>query len=192
MRIQFWMDERQQRTHIDLFSGIGGFALAANAAGYSTSVFVEQDDYCCRVLNRHWPSVPIIRDIREFDGAKWRGADLLTGGFPCQPFSQAGQRRGEQDDRALWKEMFRVINEARPRWVLGENVPGIINMALDQVLSDLAGAGYSTGTVIIPACAVNAPHRRSRCWIMAHASEQRLQGFGGVEGESEERRQESG
>jgi len=158
-----------QRTHIDLFSGIGGFALAANAAGFRTSVFCEQDDYCAKVLRRHWPDVPVIPDIRDFDGTKWRGAALLTGGFPCQPFSQAGQQRGEQDDRALWKEMFRVIKEARPRFVLAENVTGLINMALDDVLSQLEGEGYSTGTVVLPACSLNAPHRRDRVWIMAHA-----------------------
>jgi DNA (cytosine-5)-methyltransferase 1 len=157
------------RTHIDLFSGIGGFAIAANAAGYDTRVFCEQDDYCTKVLNRHWPTVPVIRDIREFDGSKWRGADLLTGGFPCQPFSQAGEQRGEEDDRHLWPEMFRVIKEARPDFVLAENVAGLINMALDDVLSQLEGEGYTTGAVVLPACSLNAPHRRDRVWIVAHA-----------------------
>ena len=158
-----------QRTHIDLFSGIGGFALAANAAGFRTSVFCEQDDYCTKVLRRHWPTVPIIPDIRDFDGSKWRGAGLLTGGFPCQPFSQAGERRGEEDDRHLWPEMFRVIKEARPDFVLAENVAGLINMALDDVLSQLEGEGYTTGTVVLPACSLNAPHRRDRVWILAHS-----------------------
>jgi len=162
------MNER--RTHIDLFSGIGGFAVAAGWAGYSTGVFCESDPYCCKVLKRHWPDVPIIPDIRDFDGSKWRGADLLTGGFPCQPFSVCGEQRGEEDDRALWKEMFRVIKEARPDFVLAENVAGLIQLGLDSVLLDLASEGYSCGTIIIPACAVNAPHRRSRCWIMAHAT----------------------
>ena len=157
-----------QRTHIDLFSGIGGFAIAANAAGYDTRVFCEQDDYCTKVLNRHWPGVPVIRDIREFDGTQWRGADLLTGGFPCQPFSQAGKQGGTSDDRHLWPEMLRIIKEARPRLILGENVAGIIKMALDDVLSQLEGEGYSTGTVVLPACAVNAPHRRDRVWIVAN------------------------
>ena len=160
----------EPRTHIDLFSGIGGFAVAAGWAGYSTGVFCESDPYCCKVLKRHWPDVPIIPDIREFDGSKWRGADLLTGGFPCQPFSVCGEQRGEEDDRALWKEMFRVIKEARPDFVLAENVAGLIQLGLDSVLLDLASEGYSCGTIIIPACAVNAPHRRSRCWIMAHAT----------------------
>ena len=159
------MNER--RTHVDIFSGVGGFALASNAAGFSTSVFCESDPYCCKVLKRHWPDVPIIPDIREFDGSKWRGADLLTGGFPCQPFSVCGEQRGEEDDRALWKEMFRVIKEARPDFVLAENVAGLIQLGLDSVLLDLASEGYSCGTIIIPACAVNAPHRRSRVWILA-------------------------
>jgi len=166
-----------QRTHIDIFSGIGGFALAANAAGFRTSVFCEQDDYCAKVLKRHWPNVPIIPDVKEFDGGRWKGADLLTGGFPCQPFSVAGERRGEEDDRALWPEMLRVIKEARPRFVLAENVAGLINMALDDVLSRLEGEGYTTGTVVLPACAVNAPHRRDRVWIMGYA--EGLQRYGG-------------
>ena len=143
--------------------------MAAGWAGYSTGVFCEQDKYCTKVLKRHWPDVPVIRDIRDFDGRKWRGADLLTGGFPCQPFSQAGERRGEEDDRALWPEMFRVIKEARPDFVLAENVAGLINMALDDVLSQLEGEGYTTGAVVLPACSLNAPHRRDRVWIMAHA-----------------------
>ena len=171
------MSVNDQRTHIDLFSGIGGFALAANAAGYDTRVFCEQDDYCTGVLNRHWPDVPIIPDIRDFDGSKWRGADLLTGGFPCQPFSQAGKQGGTSDDRHLWPEMFRVIKEARPRFVLAENVAGIIKMALDDVLSQLEGEGYTTGTVVLPACSLNAPHRRDRVWIMAHADKPRSQGW---------------
>ena len=110
----------------------------------------------------------LFPDIRDFDGTQWRGATLLTGGFPCQPFSVAGQRRGKDDDRHLWPEMLRVIKEARPRWVLAENVSGIVRMELDQVLTDLEGAGYTTGTAIIPACAKNAPHRRDRVWIIAY------------------------
>ena len=190
------MSVNDQRTHIDLFSGIGGFALAANAAGYDTRVFCEQDDYCTGVLNRHWPGVPVIRDIREFDGSKWRGADLLTGGFPCQGQSYVGKRLGSRDPRWLWKEMYRVICDAAPRYVLAENVPGLITVEggvlFESVCADLEDAGYEVLTFILPACCKNAPHRRDRVWIVAHASEQRLQGYGGVEGESEERREESG
>ena len=162
--------------HIDLFSGIGGFALAAHWAGYRTEVFCEQDPFCQQVLRRHWPAVPIVSDIREFDGRAYRGADLLTGGFPCQPFSCAGQQRGDQDDRYLWPEMLRVIREARPAWIVGENVSGIINMALDGVLSDLENEGYATQAFVIPACAVNAPHKRDRVWIVAHSKGYRMDG----------------
>jgi len=181
-----------ERTHIDLFSGIGGFALAANAAGFRTSVFCEQDDYCAGVLNRHWPSVPVIRDIREFDGSKWRGADLLTGGFPCQPFSQAGEQRGTSDDRHLWPEMFRVIKEARPRWILGENVAGIIKMALDGVCADLESENYTVQSLDIPACSVNAPHRRHRLWIVAHSNIKGLEGHPRNESCERERERERG
>jgi DNA (cytosine-5)-methyltransferase 1 len=195
-------------THVDLFSGIGGFAIAAQWAGFKTVVFCEIDEYCQEVLKarfgaiadsedlrwgrkkgnrRHkkdcngWRGrnssnqnqIPIVSDIRKFDGEKWRGATLLTGGFPCQPFSVAGKRRGKEDNRYLWPEMFRIIKEAKPSWVLGENVAGIVRMELDQVLADLEGEGYETGTIIIPACAVNAPHRRDRVWIIAHLSGER-------------------
>jgi len=157
-------------THIDLFSGIGGFSLAGEWAGFRTIVFCEKNKFCQRVLKKHWPKIPIVPEIRDFDGTKWQGATLLTGGFPCQPFSVAGKRRGENDDRYLWPEMFRVISEARPAWVLAENVAGIIHLALDKVLTDLESEGYKTETFIIPACAVNAPHRRDRVWIIANTS----------------------
>jgi len=156
-------------THIDLFSGIGGFSLAAEWAGFKTIVFCEKDEYCQKVLKKHWPEIPIIEEIRNFDGTKYRGATLLTGGFPCQPFSIAGKRKGKEDDRYLWPEMFRVIKEARPHWLLAENVFGIVRMALDDVLSDLESEGYTTGTLIIPACGLNAPHRRNRIWIVANS-----------------------
>lgn len=163
--------------HIDLFSGIGGFALAAHWAGFATEVFCEQDEFCQKVLSRHWPAVPIVSDIRKFDGRAYAGADLLTGGFPCQPFSCAGKQRGDQDDRFLWPEMLRVIREAKPAWIVGENVAGIISMALDGVLSDLENEGYATQAFVLPACAVNAPHKRDRVWIVAHAKVEGLQGM---------------
>jgi len=162
-------------THIDLFSGIGGFSLAGEWAGFKTIVFCEKDEFCQKVLKKHWPNVPITPEIRDFDGTKWRGATILTGGFPCQPFSVAGKQRGEEDDRYLWPEMLRVISEARPAWVLAENVAGIIHLALDKVLADLESEGYETETFIIPACAVNAPHRRDRVWIIAYCDQQGLQ-----------------
>jgi len=155
------------RTHLDLFSGIGGFALAAGWAGFTTVGFVEYEDFPRRILGKQFPGIPIHSDIHDFDATPFRGVDLITGGFPCQPFSAAGKQRGKEDDRWLWKEMLRVIVEAQPTWVLAENVAGLINMALDEVLADLEAQDYATATVILPACAKNALHRRDRVWIIA-------------------------
>jgi len=153
---------------MDLFSGIGGFALAAGWTGWETIGFSETDEYCCKILKKHWPGVRNYGDIRTMRGVS---CDLVTGGFPCQPYSLAGKRGGAGDDRALWPEMLRVIAESKPRWVLGENVPGIINMELDRVLSDLENIGYSAWPVVLPACAVDARHRRSRVWIVGWNSD---------------------
>jgi len=158
------MATNERPTHIDLFSGIGGFSLAAEEAGWQTTAFCENEPYCQKVLQRHWPEVPIVENIHEFDGKRHKGVSLCTGGFPCQGFSHAGERRGCDDNRYLWPEMFRIIKESRPSFVVAENVVGIISVALDTVLSDLESEGYSTGTVVLPACAVNAPHRRDRVW----------------------------
>ena len=155
-------------THIDLFTGIGGFALAASWAGFDTTVFCERDQWCRAVLAKNFPGVPVINDIKEFNGHEYSGHTLLTGGFPCQPFSQAGRLRGTEDPRHLWPDMCRVIKEARPTWIVGENVARITSMVLDQVCADLEAIGYSVETVVIPACAVDAPHRRDRAWILAH------------------------
>lgn len=160
-------------THLSLFSGIGGLDLAAERAGFQTVGQCEFADYPYKVLCEHWPDVPKWRDIRTLTGEDFhartglRTVDVLSGGFPCQPFSVAGKRRGTEDDRYLWPEMLRVIKELRPAWVVGENVAGIINMALDQVLSDLEAQGYETRTFVIPACGVDAPHRRDRVAIVA-------------------------
>jgi len=160
--------------HGSLFSGIGGFDLASQWTGWENVFQVEIDDYCQRLLKQHFPNVNRYRDVREFDGTKYRGAiDIISGGFPCQPFSVAGKRKGKEDDRHLWPEMLRVIKEIRPAWIVGENVTGIIGMVLEQVLSDLEGAGYNTETFIIPACAVGALHKRDRLWIVAHANGKR-------------------
>lgn len=168
--------------HLDLFSGIGGFALAAQTVWHQQHqliAFCERDPFCQSVLEHHWPHVPQYDDIstltrvkyeREFGDAR---IDLLTGGFPCQPFSTAGPQRSQADERYLWPEMLRVIDEFRPTWVLGENVAGIIHLALDQVLSDLEAADYACRSLVIPACAVNAPHRRDRVWILAHSLRER-------------------
>ena len=163
------MNEGKTRTHLDLFSGIGGFALAARWAGYQTIAFCEQDEYCQRVLERHWPEVPCLNDVHDLDGKDYEGVSLVTGGFPCQPYSHAGKRRGKDDDRAIGGEMVRIISEARPAWVLGENVSGFATMGLDDMLSDLESLGYACQTLRVPACAVDAPHRRDRLWIVAYS-----------------------
>jgi len=163
--------------HLDLFSGIGGFALAASRVWPNHEIvgFCEKDKYCQKVLAKNFPGVPIHEDIYELKG---QPADLITGGFPCQPFSTAGKQRGKNDDRYLWPEMLRVIRESQPTWVVGENVAGIVGMALDQVLIDLEVEGYACQCFIIPACGVDAPHRRDRIWIVAHARHAESQGWG--------------
>lgn len=162
-------------THLSLFSGIGGLDLAAEWAGFQTVGQCEWADYPTKVLEKHWPDVPRWRDIRTLTGDDFyartgrRSVTVISGGFPCQPFSVAGKRRGKEDDRYLWPEMCRVISEIRPTWVIGENVPGIVNLALDTVLSDLESQGYACQTFIIPAAGVDAPHRRDRVAILANA-----------------------
>ena len=213
-------------THIDLFSGIGGFALASRWAGFRTIAFCEKDEWCQKVLAKNFGAevmadasikrcretrehcerseeriassrevladseggksrqspehegredtgggsekIPLYPDIKTFPGHLYRGATLLTGGFPCQPFSCAGKQQGTADDRDLWPFMFDVIKDARPTWIIGENVAGFVKMELDRSISDLESEGYSVRTFIIPACATDAKHRRDRCWIVAH------------------------
>ena len=162
-------------THLSLFSGLGGLDLAAEMAGIKTVGQCEMADFQTQILEQHWSDVPRWRDIRTltkesfYERTGLRTVDIISGGFPCQPFSLAGKRKGKDDDRYLWDEMFRVIREIRPTWVIGENVPGIVNLALDKVLSDLESEGYATQSFIIPACGVDAPHRRDRCCIVAYA-----------------------
>ena len=153
---------------LDLFSGIGGFSLGLEWAGTHTVAFVEKDPYCQKILRKHWPDTPIYKDI--YDDIT-ENCDIITGGFPCQPFSQAGKQKGEADDRYLWPKMLEIIAQKRPAFVIGENVAGIIGMALDQVLFDLESEGYATRTFIIPAAGVNAPHRRDRVWILAYTNQ---------------------
>ena len=168
--------EAAKFTHLSLFSGIGGLDLAAEMAGFRTVGQCEWADYPTKILKKHWPDVPRWQDIRTLTGESFyektgmRTVDVISGGFPCQPFSVAGKRRGKEDDRYLWPEMLRVISELRPTWVVGENVAGIVNMALDQVYTDLENEGYAVRALIIPACAVDAPHRRDRCAIVAHCN----------------------
>lgn len=159
--------------HLDLFSGIGGFALAASVVwgqDHNIVAFVERDKYCQKVLAKHWPDAPIIDDVKGFryEDAK-PTIDLLTGGFPCQPFSVAGKRKGKEDDRYLWPEMFRIIQEAKPTWIIGENVPGIINMGLETTVLDLEAEGYEVEILVLPACGVGAWHQRYRVWIVCHS-----------------------
>lgn len=202
--------------HLDLFSGIGGFALAADKVfGKVEHTFCDNDLFCQEILKKHWPKSKIYGDIRtltsnieyarrlraeenrtdsgtqpegtsreklfvpklegsDLSRSEETGWDLLTGGFPCQPFSQAGRRKGTEDDRYLWPEMLRVIREFHPRWIVGENVGGFVTwnegMVLEQVHTDLESEGYEVQSLIIPAVAVNAPHRRDRVWIVAYAS----------------------
>jgi len=171
---------------LDLFSGIGGFSLGLErTGGFETVAFCEIDPFCQKVLKKHWPDVPIYNDVRNlnYDGP----VDVITGGYPCQPFSLAGKRKGQDDDRHLWPAMFSLIQKYRPSWVIGENVAGHINMGLDQVLADLEGEDYGTRAFVIPACAVDAQHRRDRLWIVANSKSN-----GWIEGDPNFRGSEAG
>ncbi len=169
------------RTHVDLFSGIGGFALACMWLRIQTIAFCEIEKYAQRVLRKNFPGTRIFEDVRTFPTDEFQQPWLLTGGYPCQPFSSAGLRRGEKDDRHLWPEMLRIIQESRPHWVLAENVAGHISMGLDEVLSNLEGEDYACQPFVIPACAKDANHRRDRVWIVGNANTKRhktKQGYG--------------
>lgn len=158
-------------THLDLFSGIGGFSLAGKWAGFETVAFCEKDDFCQKVLAKHWPHTTIHKDIKKLSYKSH--VNLITGGFPCQPFSVAGKKKGKNDERYLWPEFLRIIQECKPNWIVAENVTGIVGVALDNIIDDLEEAGYETQSFIIPACAANAPHRRDRIWIVAHTMRER-------------------
>ena len=160
--------------HLGLFEGIGGFSLAARWMGWETVAWVEINKFCQEKLYKNFPKATGYADIKEFDGTPYRGTiDIISGGFPCQPYSTAGLRKGKEDDRHLWPEMLRVIREVSPRWVVGENVRGLTNwkggLVFDEVQADLEAEGYEVLPFLLPACAINAPHKRDRIWFVAYS-----------------------
>jgi len=163
--------------HLDLFSGIGGFSLALEKVGFKTIAFCEKEKYCRLLLQKHWKGVKIYNDIKDCKGKEiketYGRVDILTGGFPCQPYSVAGKQKGTDDDRYLWPEMLRVIKEVQPTFIIAENVRGLINiqdgMVFETVCSDLESEGFEVQTFIIPAAGVNAPHKRERVWIVGYS-----------------------
>lgn len=162
---------------LELFAGIGGIALAEQMAGIEVAGLCEYADYPRAILQKHWPDVPLFKDVTKLDREELTNAGinpdsigLVSGGFPCQPFSIAGKRKGTEDDRDLWPEMFRIIKQLWPTWVVGENVANFANMELDRTLSDLEDLGYQTRAFVLPACAVGAPHQRLRTFIVAHSN----------------------
>lgn len=152
-----------------LFSGGGLGDFGFMAAGIEICWQVEIDDYCQKILALRYPGSKKYHDIKTIKGAELETIDILAGGFPCQPFSLAGKQKGQEDNRYLWPEMLRVISECRPRWIVGENVPGIINLALDTVCTDLESKGYEVWPIVFPSHALGASHKRDRLWIVAHA-----------------------
>lgn len=160
--------------HLDLFSGIGGFALAARmVGGIETIGFCEIDPWARKVLAKNFQDIPIHDNVKTLTGNEFGQPDIISAGYPCQPFSHAGERKGENDDRHLWPEVCRILESARPTWFIGENVAGHVTLGLDVVLSDLERIGYACQPLIIPACAVNARHRRDRVWIIANSLRER-------------------
>ena len=159
-------------THGSLFSGIGGFDLAAEWSGFTNLFNCEWEEFPRKVLKHHFPNAEQFGDIKDFNATAYSGRlDILSGGFPCQPFSVAGKRKGSEDERHLFPEMLRVIRECQPRWVVGENVRGLVSwsdgLVFETCCADLEALGYSVQSFVIPACATNAPHRRDRVWIVA-------------------------
>lgn len=160
--------------HLGLFEGIGGFSLAAKAIGWQTAAWCEINPFCQQVLKYHFPDAEGYSDITKTDFSKYANTiDILTGGFPCQPYSLAGKRKGNEDDRHLWPQMLRIIREVKPRWVVGENVFGIVSwdegLVFEQVQADLEAEGYEVQPYVLPACGIDAPHRRDRVWFVGCA-----------------------
>jgi len=166
---------------LDLFSGIGGFSYAAEGlvGGYETVAFCESDEFCQKILNKHWPDVPVHNDVRTFDADRYDGIDVITAGFPCQDIS-VGKRDAEGIDgkrSGLWSEVTRIAGRIRPRWIVLENVPALLSRGMGRVIGDLASIGYDTQWQVIPATAIGAIHRRSRIWIVAHDPSNGIQGL---------------
>ena len=162
---------------LDLFAGIGGFSLGLESTGYfKTIAFVEKDEFCQKVLRKNFKNIPIESEVRDVKGEKY-AADIITSGFPCHSFSVAGKRKGTDDDRFLWDETIRIIRETKPRWFIGENVEGIVNiqegMVLRQVQDDLEKEGFQVQCLVIPPAGIGAWHQRKRVWIVAHSDSNR-------------------
>jgi DNA (cytosine-5)-methyltransferase 1 len=161
--------------HLGLFEGIGGFSLAARWAGWETVAWCEIDKDCQKVLKKNFPDAEAFGDITKTDFTKYANTiDILTGGFPCQPFSKAGNKSGKEHDSYLWHEMFRAIREIKPKFIVGENVANILNMGIEEMLFELEGEGYKTEVFNIPSISVGASHKRERVWIVAYHNELRL------------------
>ena len=171
--------------HLDLFSGLGGFSLGLEATGgFETVAFCDIEKFSRKVLKKHWPNVKQYKDIKELTYEQIKEdtlapIDIITGGYPCQPFSVAGSQLGEKDKRHLWPDMFRIIKECKPTWVIGENVGGHIKLGLDTVLQDLESEGYSVRAFSISASSIGANHQRERVWIIAHSNVENTRQHGG-------------
>lgn len=158
----------KQLTHGSLFSGIGGFDLAAHWCGIKTLWQVEREPFCQNLLRQHFPETQLFDDVKNVSRNELQPVSIISGGFPCQPFSHAGKRKGQDDNRYLWPHMLRIIKELQPIYIIGENVPGIITLALDEVLTSLEKQGYHNETFVLPACAIGAWHKRDRVWIISY------------------------
>ena len=184
--------------HVDLCSGIGGFSLGFQWAELSKPVlFCDIEPWSRQILAKHWPDVPIAEDVKELandPNGLVPDCDIITAGYPCQPFSQAGKRRGTEDDRHIWPFIFSIIQSKRPTWCVFENVYGHVTLGLDEVLSDLERESYATRPFIVPACATDAPHRRDRLWIICrnvgNTQNERCNKWSDAEREGAENKQE--
>ena len=179
--------------HLGLFEGIGGFSLAARWVGWETIAWCEWNEFGQQVLRHHFPNAKGHGDITKTDFTIYRGrVDIITGGFPCQPYSGAGKRLGKEDERHLWPEMLRAIREVQPRWVVGENVLGLVNwsggLVFHEVQTDLEAAGYEVFPYVLPACAVNGQHRRDRVWFVAYSNKVSGQRMGVCKNENNKQR----